>query len=68
MSNIYKISKSDFTFKFTGHGHYKVTYQSPKTGKEWSCTITDMQLIDATKGEDDPKRKNLEILKGRCKS
>lgn len=24
---------SDFTFMFSGHGHYKVTFTSPYTGK-----------------------------------
>lgn len=54
---------SDFNFKFTGHGHYLVTYTSPKTGKQWSRTITDMTIIDATKNEDTPKHKDLEQLK-----
>ena len=58
-----KIEKSDFTFLFAGYGHYKVTYQSPITGKKWAKVIDDMPLIDATKNEDYPKRKDLEILK-----
>lgn len=58
-----KIEKSDFTFLFAGYGHYKVTYQSPKTGKKWTKTINDMSLIDATKNEEFPKRKYLEALK-----
>lgn len=63
-----KIEKSDFTFLFAGHGHYKVTYQSPKTGKKWTKTINDMPLIDATKNEDFPKRKILEVLKKAVKN
>jgi hypothetical protein len=59
-----KTELRDFRFKFAGYGHYKVTYISPVTGKEWSRTITDMPLIDATKNSDDyPKRKDLDILK-----
>ena len=58
-----KIEKSDFEFIFAGYGHYKVTYQSPKTGKKWTKTINNMSLIDATKNEEFPKRKDLEALK-----
>lgn len=59
---------NDFEFKFTGYGHYKVTYTSPKTGKKWSKTTTDMELIDATKNSDAPKKKDLLTLKRMCKS
>ena len=62
------IEKSDFNFKFTAHGHYKVTYFSPNTTKNWSKTITDMQIIDLTKNEDDPKQKDLKNLKEICKN
>tara|TARA_R110001606_G_scaffold117070_1_gene246386 strand:- start:393 stop:596 length:204 start_codon:yes stop_codon:yes gene_type:complete len=61
------IKKSDFNFKFTGNGHYEVTYYSPKTTKKWSITITDMQIIDFTKNEDNPKQKDLRHLKEICK-
>lgn len=47
-----KIKRSDFTFLKTGHGHYKVTYTSPVTGKMWSSTINDMELIDEVKNAD----------------
>lgn len=57
------MEKSDFNFNYSGFGHYIVTYTSTKTGKKWSKVITDMSLIDATKNEDNPKRKDLEILK-----
>ena len=33
-----KTELNDFTFTFSGHGHYKVTYTSPKTRKEWTRT------------------------------
>ena len=63
-----KTSIRDFDFTFAGYGHYKVTYTSPKTGKQWSRTITDMQLIDATRGTFSPKQKDLDSLKRVCKS
>lgn len=63
-----KISISDFTFQFAGHGHYKVIYQSPKTSKKWAHTTDDMQLMDATKNEEKPKIKDLQILKRMCKN
>lgn len=64
-----KTTINDFRFEFTGYGHYKVTYTSPTTGKQWTKTITDMPLIDATKNADDePKRCDLETLKRVCKN
>jgi hypothetical protein len=63
-----QIQLSDFTFKFSGYGHYKVSYSSPNTGKEWSNTINDMTLIDKTKNQDCPKIKDLNILKKFVKS
>lgn len=63
-----KIEKSDFEFIFAGYGHYKVTYQSSKTGKKWTKIIDDMPLIDATRNEESPKRKDLEILRRRVKA
>lgn len=58
-----KISISDFSFMPSGFGHYKVTYTSPVTFKEWSRVINNMYLIDATKNAEEPKRKDLEELK-----
>lgn len=63
-----KIQLSDFKFKFTGYGHYQVTYTSPKTGKDHTIITTDMQLIDKTKNADDPKQVDLNRLKKMCKS
>lgn len=65
MSN--SISKKDFTFELIGHGHYKVTYKSPQTGKIWSTIINDMTIIDLTKNEEDPRKVYLNQLKGVCK-
>lgn len=62
-----KTELTDFRFEFVGYGHYKVTYTSPTTGKQWSMTTNNMPLIDATKNEDFPKQKDLENLKRLCK-
>ena len=63
-----KTELNDFTFTFSGHGHYKVTYTSPTTGKEWTRTTDNMTLIDDTKNSDNPKRKDLNYLKYFCKN
>lgn len=57
------ISINDFRFRIKGRGHYLVTYTSPKTGKQWHKTIDDMMLIDETKNSENPKKKDLEMLK-----
>lgn len=62
------ISIYDFSFMPAGHGHYKVTYQSPATHKTWTAIIDDMTLIDATKNTESPKKKDLYALKRYCKS
>jgi hypothetical protein len=62
-----KISIYDFDFRFTGYGHYYVTFTSRITGKKWSVTTNDMPLIDATKNEAYPKIKDLIKLKRICK-
>lgn len=59
---------TDFTFAFAGYGHYKVTYTSPATGKQWSKTTNNMPLIDATKNADNPKKTDMQDLKRICKS
>jgi hypothetical protein len=59
---------TNFDFTFSGYGHYKVTYTSPKTGKQWTRTTDNMPLIDATKNADSPKVKDLNHLKSFCKS
>ena len=58
-----KTQITDFTFVPSGYGHYKVTYTSPTTGKQWTKITNDMPLIDATKNADEPKRKDLDELK-----
>lgn len=62
-----KTEITDFDFKFSGYGHYKVIYTSPKTSKMWGCKTDDMSLIDATKNADRPLRKDLNELKNLCK-
>jgi len=62
------ISTTDFNFNFAGHGHYKVTYTSPLTGKSWKTTTNNMELIDATKGNYDAKKTDLNQLKKLCKN
>ena len=62
-----KISLSDFSFSFSGYGHYKVTFFSTRTNKAWSCTTSNMPLIDATKNADEPLQKDLNELKRLCK-
>ena len=61
------IDISDFNFQMSGYGCYRVTYTNPATGKQWSTTVNDMSLIDATKNADEPRRKDLETLKRLCK-
>ena len=63
-----KTELSDFDFKFSGHGHYKVAYTSPVTGKSWTTTTNNMPLIDITKNADYPKRCDLDYLKFICKT
>lgn len=65
MNNNIKIT--DFLFAFSGYGHYRVTYTSPYTGKKWSRTINDMETIDLTKNSEQPKIKDLNLLKSICK-
>ena len=63
-----KVSIYDFKFEFAGYGHYKVTYTSPATGREWQTVTNNMPLIDATKNTENPKLKDLEALKFICKN
>lgn len=63
-----KTTISDFRFETAGYGCYKVTYTSPVTWKQWTAKTDDMELIDATKNADEPKRRDLETLKWVCKN
>lgn len=62
-----KIEKSQFRFRFTGHGHYLVDYMTANDRLRYSRTITDMQIIDATKNEEYPKQKDLKELRRQVK-
>lgn len=57
-----KLSINDFRFKLTGYGRYEVTYTSPKIGKQWKASITDMRLIDDTKNAEEPRQYDLRRL------
>jgi len=62
-----KTKITDFYFEFSGYGHYRVVYTSPRTQKKWYTVTNDMPLIDATKNADNPKLKDLNALKSICK-
>ena len=57
-----KLSINDFRFKPTGYGRYEVTYTSPKIGKQWKTSITDIRLIDDTKNAEEPRQFDLRRL------
>ena len=59
---------NDFKFTYVSYGHYRVTYTSPKTGKQWSTVTSNMPLIDACKNREQAKRIDLNILKYTCKN
>ena len=63
-----KTTISNFTFNFIGYGHYKVTYTSPVTYKQWATIVNDMSIIDETKNAESPKLKDLNRLKRICKN
>jgi len=69
MTNTMKnsISLSNFRFTQIAYGRYNVTYTSPVTRKEFTCTTTHMPIIDATKNSDSPKKCDLKVLKSMCK-
>lgn len=60
-----KTQITDFYFRFVGVGHYRVSYFSPRTEKEWTKLVTDMTLIDEFKGTEtnDHTQKRLNELK-----
>ncbi len=61
-----RITKSQFTFILSGSGMYQVIYQSDyerRQHAQWFNVITDMELIDATKGTDYPKIADLRELR-----
>lgn len=58
-----KTELKDFSKKISSYGHYKVTYTSPITGKQWSRIINNSTLLDSVFETESPKRKDLEQLK-----
>lgn len=61
-----RITKSQFTFVLSGAGLYQVIYQSDYDRRKhayWFNVITDMELIDATKGTDYAKIADLLALR-----
>lgn len=62
-----KTELNQFTFRPAGHGHYKVTFTSPVTWKQWTIVTSNMPLIDRTKNAEYPKRCDLDELKYWCK-
>lgn len=58
---------TEFKIQFISYGHYRVIYTSPKTGREWSRVTDNTPLIDAVKGVEDPRQKDMEMLKKLCK-
>ena len=63
-----KTTINDFDFKFSGYGHYLVTYICPKTNKKWSAVTSNIRLIDSTKNEGaSAKKSDLIELKKICK-
>jgi hypothetical protein len=59
---------TDFKFTYVSYGHYRVTYTSPKTNKQWSTVTNNMPLVDATKNSESPKVRDLNELKYICKN
>lgn len=65
-----RITKSQFTFIPHGYGSYQVIYQSAydsRIGRYWLRTVTDMELIDATKNTEDPNTADLLALRREVK-
>lgn len=60
-----KTQIEDFYFRFVGAGHYRISYFSPKTNKEWTKLVTDMTIVDELKGTEttDHTQKRLNWLK-----
>ena len=59
----------NFSYSRLKYGQFKVTYRSPKTGKEWTFITDNSHLIDAVFNteEDEVKQKDLQYLKKACK-
>ena len=60
------ISLSNFNLQRVGYGQYNITYIS-SFGKHYTSRTTDSSLIDDTFNSDNPKIKDLNLLKRMCK-
>lgn len=58
---------SNFDFKFSGHGHYKVTYTSNGGKIQINAIIDEMQIIDNTKNAESPKGSDIKELYNKIK-
>lgn len=55
-----------FTFRKVSSGAYQVSFESDydrKVGRYWTNRIEDMTIIDATKNCDQPRRKDVDLLR-----
>lgn len=62
-----KIQKSQFSFRPSGYGHYRVEYHTAVRGDYYVAVCDDMSLIDATKNEDYPTIAALKELAQYCR-
>lgn len=56
-----------FRFVPTSYGQWRVSYKTLKRTKVWTRIISDSMLIDATRGAEKPKLKDLVRLKNLVK-
>jgi hypothetical protein len=64
MSN--KLNINQFSYKRVGYGQYEFTY-TIKSGKEYTSYSTNSEIFDFVFNSDEPKQKNLKILRNICK-
>lgn len=57
---------SQFSFNFSGYGHYVVTYTTPSGRYMYRVTINDMTLIDATRNAKWAKLEDIKWLRYAC--
>lgn len=62
------ISIAHFVLNRVGYGQYDITYISPTTGRCYTSRTTDSSLVYDTFNSDNPKVKDLIILKKIAKS
>ena len=61
-----KLSINQFSYKRKGYGQYEFTY-TIKSGKEYTNYSTDSEIFDLTFNSENPKLKDLKILRNICK-